>query len=98
VAVDLRKSSPTYGEAVKVLLEAEKHNMLYIPPGFAHGFVALEDQTVFFYKCTNFYHPASDSGLRWNDPDLNIDWGVTDPLVSEKDQKLPFFKEFDSPF
>ncbi|CAN5911279.1 dTDP-4-dehydrorhamnose 3,5-epimerase [soil metagenome] len=98
VAVDLRKNCPTYGEVVKVLLEAEKHNMLYIPPGFAHGFVALEDQTVFFYKCTNFYHPASDSGLRWNDPDLNIDWGVTDPLVSEKDQQLPFLKEFDSPF
>jgi dTDP-4-dehydrorhamnose 3,5-epimerase len=98
VVVDLRKGSVTYGQVVPVLLEAGRNNMLYVPTGFAHGFVALEDNTIFHYKCTNFYHPAADSGLRWNDPDLSIDWGVTDPLVSEKDQKLPFFKGFDSPF
>jgi dTDP-4-dehydrorhamnose 3,5-epimerase len=98
VVVDLRKESSTYGEVVTLILEADRNNMLYVPPGFAHGFVALEDDTIFYYKCTNFYHPASDSGLRWNDPDLNIDWGVADPLVSEKDQLLPFFREFKSPF
>jgi dTDP-4-dehydrorhamnose 3,5-epimerase len=98
VVLDLRKNSPTYGESVQLLLEAERNNLLYIPAGFAHGFVVLEEDTIFQYKCSNFYHPSADSGIRWNDPDLNIDWGVSDPLVSEKDEALPFFKGFQSPF
>jgi dTDP-4-dehydrorhamnose 3,5-epimerase len=64
-----------------------------VPEGFAHGFVALED-SIFYYKCTNNYNKQAESGIRWNDPDLNIDWGIEEPLVSEKDQELPSFKEF----
>ena len=98
VVVDLRKESATFGQVTKVLLEAERHNMLYVPPGFAHGFLSLEDQTIFHYKCTNFYHPAAEAGILWNDPDLNIAWGVADPIVSDKDRKLFSFRHFFSPF
>lgn len=93
VAVDLRKGSPTFGEHYKVVLDAKKHNMLYIPEGFAHGFLALED-TVFFYKCTNFYNKDAEAGIIWNDATLNINWTVEDPIVSAKDQALPGFSEF----
>jgi dTDP-4-dehydrorhamnose 3,5-epimerase len=93
VAVDLRKDSPTFGKSYKVILDSQKNNMLYIPEGFGHGFVALED-TIFFYKCTNYYNKASESGIIWNDPDLNIDWGISQPNVSEKDQELLSFEEF----
>lgn len=90
VIVDLRHESPTYGQHEKFLLEAEKGNMLYVPIGFAHGFVALEE-TIFVYKCTDFWSKESESGIRWNDPVLNIDWGLENPIVSEKDQILPLF-------
>jgi dTDP-4-dehydrorhamnose 3,5-epimerase len=93
VAVDLRKGSPTYGHHYKVILEAELQNMLYIPEGFAHGFLALEE-CVFTYKCSNLYNKAAESGVLWNDKDLNIDWGISSPSVSEKDLLLPSFKEF----
>ncbi len=93
VAVDLRSGSPTFGKHEKIVLDSSIHNMIYIPEGFAHGFVALED-SVFFYKCTSFYNKASDSGIRWNDPDLNIDWEIDQPLVSEKDKSLQTFAEF----
>jgi len=93
VAVDIRKGSATFGRVFSIILDGEKNNMLYVPPGFAHGFSALED-TVFFYKCTNHYHKESEGGIRWDDPDLNIDWMTRDPEVSEKDSRLMTFEEF----
>jgi dTDP-4-dehydrorhamnose 3,5-epimerase len=93
VAVDLRKNSATFGQSYQVILDSSLQNMLYIPEGFAHGFLALEDAT-FFYKCTNYYHKDSESGIVWNDKKLNIDWGITDPIVSSKDQILLTFDEF----
>ena len=98
VSVDLRPGSPTYGQHAKVLIDSERHNLLYVPEGFAHGFVALED-TIFNYQCTNLYHQPSDGGLRWDDPDLNVDWeleryGIHSLIVSEKDQLLPSFATY----
>ena len=90
VIVDLRKSSPTFGQNGTYILDAEIGNMLYVPIGFAHGFVALSD-TVFVYKCTDFWNKEAESGIRWNDPTLNIQWGVENPIVSDKDQILPLF-------
>ncbi|MBY0425261.1 MAG: dTDP-4-dehydrorhamnose 3,5-epimerase [Cytophagales bacterium] len=87
VVVDIRKDSSTYGKHASFLLEASKNNMLYIPPGFAHGFVTLED-AIFTYKCTNVYNKESEGGVLWNDPDLGIDWGVSNPIVSAKDMML----------
>lgn len=98
VIVDLRRNSATYGQHLTVALDAEKCNILYVPVGFAHGFVALEDNTLFLYKCSNYYHPAAEGGLHWNDPALDINWGVENPLVSDKDQILPFLKDLESPF
>ncbi len=98
VAVDLRKDSATFGQHVACLLDAEKHNSFYIPEGFAHGFMALEDNTTFLYKCTDLYAPATEGGILWNDPALGIDWGIDAPLVSEKDEVLPHLSHFDSPF
>ena len=93
VALDIRKDSATYGKHHTVLLEANRHNMFLIPPGFAHGFVALED-SVFFYKCSNYYNKESEGGILWNDPTLGIDWGIDNPIVSEKDQVLPTFAAY----
>jgi dTDP-4-dehydrorhamnose 3,5-epimerase len=76
-----------------VELDANNQKMLFIPDGFAHGFLTLEN-TIFFYKCSNFYNKESESGLIWNDRDLNIDWGIKTPIVSDKDLKLPTFDEF----
>lgn len=98
VAVDIRRNSPTYGQYAAVRLDAIEKKMFWIPPGFAHGFVALEDNTVFQYKCTGLYHKAAEGALRWDDPTLNINWGVADPLVSEKDQQAEWFADFHSPF
>lgn len=93
VAVDIRPDSPTFGQWEAVELDARRGNMLFLPEGFAHGFLALED-SVFVYKCTNFYHKASEGGIRWDDPELAIDWGAVNPMVSEKDRVLPSFAEF----
>jgi dTDP-4-dehydrorhamnose 3,5-epimerase len=98
VAVDIRKNSPTYGQWASIELTESNKWMYWVPPGFAHGFVTLEDHTVFFYKCTNMYNKASEGSIRWNDPDLNIDWGITEPLLSDKDKEAPLFKDFISPF
>jgi dTDP-4-dehydrorhamnose 3,5-epimerase len=92
VAVDLRPGSPTFGKHEKFLLDAKIQNMVYIPAGFAHGFLALE-QCLFTYKCTNFYNKASEGGIIWNDPDLGIDWGIENPNISQKDLELPQFKD-----
>ncbi len=92
VAVDLRPNSPTFGKHQKFLLDANLQNMVFVPEGFAHGFAALET-SVFAYKCTNTYNKASESGIIWNDSDLNIDWEIKKPNVSQKDLELPTFKQ-----
>jgi dTDP-4-dehydrorhamnose 3,5-epimerase len=92
VAVDIRKDSPTYGQHEAIVLDAEKFNMFYVPEGFAHGFLALEE-TIFVYKCTNYYHKESESGIIWSDPDLKINWGIKSPLVSGKDLELDRLKD-----
>lgn len=98
VAVDIRKASPTYGEWVAVELTQDNKWMYWIPPGFAHGFAALEDNTVFFYKCTNVYNSESEGSIRWNDPTLNIDWNVENPILKDRDMQSTLFKDFVSPF
>ena len=98
VAVDLRKSSPTYGHWASIELTEDNKFMYWVPPGFAHGFATLEDNTVFFYKCTNVYNKRAESSIRWDDPTLNIDWGIDTPILSDKDKKAPFFEGYDSPF
>lgn len=92
VAVDIRPDSPTFGKYEKFILDATLQNMVYIPEGFAHGFAAIED-SIFSYKCTNNYNKASEGGIIWNDNDLNIDWGIENPNVSEKDLELPNFND-----
>ncbi len=94
VSVDLRVESPTYGKHIKVLLSESNNKMLWIPEGFAHGFLTLEDETIFYYKCTNFYNAPSDSSILWNDPELNIDWGIADPIISEKDRNAKKLSDF----
>lgn len=98
VAVDLRKNSATYGQHIAVELTGDNGRVFWIPEGFAHGFLALEDHTVFSYKCTNFYSRVSEQSLLWNDPKLSISWGIESPLVSEKDAVALTFDEFNSPF
>jgi len=93
VIVDLRRDSQTFGQHYKCLLEAEKGNMLYIPSGFAHGITVLED-AIFSYKCSDYYNKESETGIIYNDPDLDIDWQVENPKLSEKDNRLMTFKEF----
>jgi dTDP-4-dehydrorhamnose 3,5-epimerase len=98
VAVDIRKNSPTYGKHFSLVLNEKNKTMLWIPPGFAHGFLTLEDNTIFSYKCTNVYDKNSEDSVRWNDPDINIDWGTTTPLLSGKDKEAKFFKDLKSQF
>ncbi len=100
VVVDIRKDSSTYGESLAVELSGDNHRMFWVPPGFLHGFVTLEENTIFTYKVTNVYNKASEIGVIWNDPQLNIDWGIKNEQVflSEKDKELPLFKDFISPF
>jgi len=95
VGVDLRRGSPTYGQYFGTILSGENKRMLYIPEGFAHGFLVLSDEAVFTYKCTELYHPEFDAGIAWNDPDIGIDWPLNgiEPVLSEKDKKLPLLKE-----
>jgi dTDP-4-dehydrorhamnose 3,5-epimerase len=98
VALDIRKNSATYGQHYAIELSAENQTQFYIPPGFAHGFSTLEDNTIFCYKCTNYYHKASEGGVMFNDPALGIDWKVEGLFVSDKDKELPLLKDFASPF
>jgi dTDP-4-dehydrorhamnose 3,5-epimerase len=100
VAVDIRKNSQTCGQHVAVLLSGENKRQLFVPRGFAHGFLVLSDTATFAYKVDNTYAPEFDAGIRWNDKELNIQWGLeeSEVLVSSKDAELPFFLEFDSPF
>jgi len=98
VVVDIRKNSPTYGQHFSLELSEKNFLMLWVPPGFAHGFATLENDTIFVYKCTNLYHKESEGGINWNDPDLKINWGVSAPIVSEKDKELGLLKNLHSPF
>ena len=93
VAVDLRKGSPTYLKSVSVVLSEENKRMLYIPKGFGHGFVTLTDHVEFLYKADNYYAPEADGGIRWNDPELAIEWGIENPILSQKDQNSPWLKD-----
>lgn len=97
VAVDIRKGSPTFAKWVALELSEENKFMLWIPPGFAHGFVALEDSEI-IYKCTAEYDPTLDRGIIWNDPDIGITWPISDPILSEKDAKLPRLNEAENNF
>lgn len=97
IAVDIRNGSKTFGKWVSVELSEENKKMLYIPEGFAHGFVVLSDEAELLYKTSNEYSQELDRGIRWNDPDINIDWGIDyEPIISEKDKVQPFFKELTS--
>ena len=98
VVVDIRRMSPTYGQHFKIILSEQNNKSLWVPPGFAHGFAALEDNTIFSYKCTGLYNKLSEVTIAWNDKDLNIDWDVKNPLVSEKDMISVDFKYFESEF
>jgi dTDP-4-dehydrorhamnose 3,5-epimerase len=98
VAVDLRKNSKTYGKWESSVLSADNKQMMWIPEGFAHGFLVLEDDSIFQYKCSNYYNKESECGIIWNDPDLKIEWGIENPVVSEKDLQGVFFKDLISPF
>jgi len=98
VAVDLRKESPSYGQYFSVELNEENQLQLYIPVGFAHGFLALENNTIFAYKCSNVYHKDSERSILFNDKDLNINWNIDNPVVTDKDLQGICFKDFTSPF
>ena len=96
VAVDIRPDSPTFKKWVGEILSEENKNMLFIPEGFAHGFIVLSDEAELLYKTGKEYAPASDRGIRWNDPEIGVDWGIDfEPLVSEKDSQQPFLKDID---
>jgi len=96
VAVDLRADSSTYGEWFGVELSAENQIQLFLPKGFAHGYSVLSERAIVQYKVDAPYDPQAENGIRYNDPDLGIDWQVDNPILSEKDQKLPFLKDLSS--
>ena len=100
VVLDIRKNSKTYGQHFTTELSGENKKQVFIPRGFAHGFLVLSESAIFAYKVDNTYAPEHDAGIRWNDPIVNIPWGLSESevLVSKKDAQLPFFTEFDSPF
>jgi len=98
VAIDIRRGSPNYGRWTGVELSEENRHLLYLPPGFAHGFQVMSDCADVMYKCTQEYSPADDRGIIWNDPDINIAWPLQSPLLSEKDKKHPLFRDADNNF
>jgi dTDP-4-dehydrorhamnose 3,5-epimerase len=95
VAVDIRKNSPYFGKHISCILTEQNKLMLWVPPGFAHGFLTLEDYTIFSYKCTKQYNKESESIIRYNDPELKINWNIDCPTMSERDKNAHFFKEID---
>lgn len=95
VVVDMRKNSPTFKQHYTTILSDENRHMLYVPTGFAHGFSVLSDEATVYYKCNDYYNKELERGVRWDDPELNIDWNVSEPVLSEKDQNLPLLKEID---
>jgi dTDP-4-dehydrorhamnose 3,5-epimerase len=96
VAVDIRRSSPTFGKWYGVTLSGGNKKQLWLPPGFAHGFCVTSETALFAYKCSAYYTPASEHTIRYDDPDIGIDWAVTDPLLSDKDRNAPGLREMDS--
>lgn len=100
VAVDIRKDSPTFGKYVAIELTGENHRQLFIPKGFAHGFIVLSDEVIFQYKCDNFYAPESEGAIAWDDPKLNINWQIpiNKIILSEKDKHHPYIDDIESPF
>jgi dTDP-4-dehydrorhamnose 3,5-epimerase len=95
VAVDLRVGSPSFGKWTSEMLSGENKRQLYIPPGFAHGFVVTSESAVFCYRCTELYHPESERFIRWDDPTIGIDWPVSDPILAPRDAAAPFLADFD---
>lgn len=96
VAVDLRAQSPTYLQWQGVILSAENKRMFYVPEGFAHGFLVLSDEALFSYQCTDYYHPEDEGGILWNDPDIGVEWPNINeslPILSDKDKKLPLYRD-----
>ena len=93
VAVDLRESSPTFGKTYVCELYDENHHQLLVPAGFAHGFCVRSASADVVYKCSDFYAPGDEYGIRWDDPDLRVDWALANPVLSEKDRTLPFLKD-----
>lgn len=93
VAVDLRKESDTFGQHTACILSDENRHQLFIPKGFAHGFSVLSDEALVYYKCSDYYYPEGERGLKWDDPELGIDWRISDPVISEKDKKQPLLNE-----
>ena len=98
VVVDIRRGSPTYGQHWAIELTDANRTVFFIPEGFAHGFSVLSETCLFYYKCSRYYHRASEGGVLWADPALSIDWRVADPLVSDKDKQLPRLAQLDTPF
>jgi len=98
VAVDIRFGSPTFGQHVICELSDKNHNLIWIPPGFAHGFCVTSDEAIFHYKCTSFYSPKDERAILYSDADLNIGWGISNPLVSEKDMNAKAFKDIEKDF
>ena len=96
--MDLRQDSETYGQHFKHVLSGENKKQLYIPEGFAHGFLCLEENTIINYKCSEYYYANSEEAILWNDPQLNIDWGIKDPILAEKDRLAKNLATFDNPF
>ena len=93
VIIDIRIGSPDFGKSIMIYLDSQSHNMVYVPEGFAHGYLALEDDTIVQYKCTDYYDPNSEYGIVWDDKDLNINWDVSNPVLSEKDRNHPRLKD-----
>ncbi|SRR5579883_534181 len=98
VAVDIRKNSPTYGKWVSAILSGDNHHMLWVPPGFAHGVLVLEDDTHLLYKVSEVYSPAHDRAIRWDDPAIGINWPIENPELSDKDRNAPFLNDIDANF
>ncbi len=93
VAVDIRKDSATYGRWVGITLDAQSHRQFYVPPGCAHGFCVLSEYADFHYKCTDYYYPEDEGAILWNDPDIGIEWPITQPTLSSKDAQAGYFKD-----
>jgi dTDP-4-dehydrorhamnose 3,5-epimerase len=98
VAVDIRLGSPTFGQWTSVVLTAKTHNQIYIPAGFAHGFLVLSESAQFLYKCSDFFERDAEHGVAWNDPELNIAWGIAEPILSEKDRQAPRLRDISQTF
>ena len=92
VAVDIRCGSPTFGQYVSVKLTDKNKRILYVPPGFAHGYLVMSNDSIVVYKCTNEYNPRDEYGIRWDDSDINIKWEIQDPIISKRDEDLPLLK------